>query len=106
MTPSSDPEVTTAYTQASVEAYLRAVAAEKARLEQAIDDAHQRTARAIREAELLTTRTADADEEADELGGVTDAEDDQLLAQLPLLLPQDVDSRLEIERPSPAMVHE
>jgi len=46
MNQSSDPEAGQAYTRASVEAYLRAAASERARIEAAIAVARARTARA------------------------------------------------------------
>jgi hypothetical protein len=50
---SSDPEAGQAYTRASVEAYLRAAAAERTRIESAIATARSRTAWALGEEERL-----------------------------------------------------
>jgi hypothetical protein len=50
---SSEPEAGQAYTRASVEAYLRAAAAERTRIESAIAAARSRTAWALGEEERL-----------------------------------------------------
>jgi hypothetical protein len=106
MTPSSDPEATMAYTRASVETYLRAAAAEKTRLQRAIEHAQQRTARARSDAEALTNRNADSSEMADESDEAADAEDDHSLVQLPLRLSHDVELSYDHDLVHPALVNE
>jgi hypothetical protein len=68
MTSSVDPKSASAYTRASVEAYLQAAAAERARIELAIAEARARTERALGRAHRLhslevadSAATADAD---------------------------------------------
>jgi hypothetical protein len=53
MNQSSDPQAGQAYTRASVEAYLRAAAMERLRLQSAIAEAQARTAEARRREEQL-----------------------------------------------------
>ena len=53
MNQSSDPQAGQAYTRASVEAYLRAAATERLRLQSAIAEARARTAEARRMEEHL-----------------------------------------------------
>jgi hypothetical protein len=61
MNQSSDPQVGQAYTRASVEAYLRAAASERSRLESAIAEARARTVDARRVEEQLRAGNVDPD---------------------------------------------
>ncbi len=73
MTPTTDPEAGQAFTRASVERYLRAAAAEQARLESAIAGARARTEAARQVEEHLRSLDPGPDRQAGpDLAGTAD----------------------------------
>ena len=65
MTTPNDGKTASAYTRASVEAYLQAAAAERLRIELAITEARSRTERARRKQQRLAALEDEATEEPD-----------------------------------------
>jgi hypothetical protein len=82
MTPFREPEAAEAFTRSSVEEYLRAASAEKARLREAIAEARRRTARALLDEQYLAQQDPSAGDPVDD-----DMADDGLSGHPPYGLP-------------------
>jgi hypothetical protein len=102
MTTISQPGPATAYTRASVEAYLRAAAAERTRIGVAIDEARRRTSIALLEEQRLVS---EADRQTDGLEVVPAPDTDSLFDQLQLI-PDGIEDRWPSDNIPAAMAHE